>query len=242
MSNPAATYVEETRFGFWFLQSHVWQHHVLRVAINDLRSLFAGPLPEAPVLLDVGCGQGKSFGLLNEAFKPARIIGLDADPHSLDCSRAEAERLGLEVQLIASDCAAIDLPDASVDLLFCHQTFHHLVEQEQALAEFWRVLKPGGYLLFAESTQYYIDTWVIRWLFRHPMHVQKTADGYLDMLRGQGFAFAAQNISYPYLWWSRSKDFGLLERWGLLKPKPAGQRNETLVNVVARKPLEATSA
>ena len=238
MNNPAATYVEETRFGFWFLQSHVWQHHVLRVAINDLRSLFAGPLPEAPVLMDAGCGQGKSFSLLAEAFKPARIIGLDADPHSLDCSRAEAECLGLDVQLIASDCAAIDLPDASVDLLFCHQTFHHLVEQEQALAEFWRVLKPGGRLLFAESTQYYIDTWVIRWLFRHPMHVQKTAEGYLEMLRGQGFAFDASNISYPYLWWSRSKDFGLLERWGLMKPKPVGQRDETLVNVVARKPLE----
>jgi len=238
MHNPAATYVEETRFGFWFLQSHVWQHHVLRVAINDLRGLFALPLPESPVLLDAGCGQGKSFGLLAEAFNPARIIGLDADPHSLDCSRAEATRLGLEVQLIASDCAAIDLADASVDLLFCHQTFHHLVEQEQALAEFWRVLKPGGYLLFAESTQYYIDTWVIRWLFRHPMQVQKSAEGYLDMLRGQGFEFAADNISYPYLWWSRAKDFGLLERWGLTKPKPVGQRNETLVNAVARKPLE----
>ncbi len=238
MHNPAATYVEETRFGFWFLQSHVWQHHVLRVAINDLRGLFALPLPESPVLLDAGCGQGKSFGLLAEAFNPARIIGLDADPHSLDCSRAEATRLGLEVQLIASDCAAIDLADASVDLLFCHQTFHHLVEQEQALAEFWRVLKPGGYLLFAESTQYYIDTWVIRWLFRHPMQVQKSAEGYLDMLRGQGFEFTADNISYPYLWWSRAKDFGLLERWGLTKPKPVGQRNETLVNAVARKPLE----
>lgn len=242
MNNPAATYVEETRFGFWFLQSHVWQHHVLRVAINDLRGLFGAPLPQTPILLDVGCGQGKSFALLAEAFKPARMIGLDADPHSLDCSRGETERLGLDVQLIASDCAAIDLPDASVDLLFCHQTFHHLVEQEQALAEFYRVLKPGGYLLFAESTQYYIDTWVIRWLFRHPMHVQKTAEGYLDMLRGQGFAFATQNISYPYLWWSRSKDFGLLERWGLLKPKPAGLRNETLVNVVACKPLEASPA
>lgn len=242
MHNPAATYVEETRFGFWFLQSHVWQHHVLRVAINDLRGLFASPLPESPVLLDTGCGQGKSFGLLAEAFNPARIIGLDADPHSLDCSRAEATRLGLEVQLIASDCAAIDLADASVDLLFCHQTFHHLVEQEQALTEFWRVLKPGGYLLFAESTQYYIDTWVIRWLFRHPMQVQKNAEGYLDMLRGQGFEFAAKNVSYPYLWWSRSKDFGLLERWGLIKPKAIGQRNETLVNVVARKPQEATAA
>ena len=146
------------RPGFWFLQSHTWQHHVLRVAINDLRGLFSEPLPEAPVLLDAGCGQGKSFRLLADAFAPARMIGLDADPHSLDCSRAEAERLGLEVQLVSSDCAAIALPDASVDLLFCHQTFHHLVEQERALAEFWRVLKPGGYLLFAESTRYYIDT------------------------------------------------------------------------------------
>ena len=48
------TYVEETRFGFWFLRSHTWQHHVLRVAINDLRSLFSAELPTAPVILDAG--------------------------------------------------------------------------------------------------------------------------------------------------------------------------------------------
>lgn len=242
MNRAAATYVEETGFGFWFLQSHVWQHHVLRVAIDDLKRLAAEQLPSRPVLLDAGCGQGKSFALLNEALQPAQLIGLDADPRSLDCARAEAARLGLEVQLIASDCAAIQLADASVDVLFCHQTFHHLVEQEQALAEFWRVLKPGGLLLFAESTKYYIDTWVIRWLFRHPMHVQKSAEQYLAMLREQGFAFAEHNVSYPYLWWSRSSDFGLLERWGLRRPKPFGQRNETLVNVVARKPATERSA
>ncbi|TBV08595.1 class I SAM-dependent methyltransferase [Phytopseudomonas dryadis] len=237
MNRAAASYVEETGFGFWFLRSHVWQHHVLRVAIDDLHKLISGPLPSDAVLLDAGCGQGKSFALLQRAFQPARIIGLDADPHSLDCSRAEADRLGLDVQLIASDCAAIQLPDASVDILFCHQTFHHLVEQEQALAEFWRVLKPGGLLLFAESTKYYIDTWVIRWLFRHPMEVQKSADEYLGMLRGQGFEFSERNVSYPYLWWSRSQDFGLLERWGIRRPKPFGQRNETLVNAAVRKPF-----
>lgn len=238
MNRAATTYVEETRFGFWFLQSHTWQHHVLRVAINDLKRLFSTGLPQDPVLLDAGCGQGKSFRLLAEAFAPSRLIGLDADPHSLDCSRAEAERLGLAVELVSSDCADIKLPDASVDLLFCHQTFHHLVEQERALTEFWRVLKPGGYLLFAESTRYYIDTWVIRWLFRHPMEVQKTAEQYLEMLRAQGFEFTPQNLSFPYLWWSRASDFGLLERWGLRNPPPPGQRQETLVNAVARKPLE----
>jgi hypothetical protein len=37
------------------------------------------------------------------------------------------------------------------------------------------------------------------------------------------------------LWWSRSRDFGLLERFGLLQPRPPGKRRETLVNVAAVK-------
>ena len=236
------TYVEETRIGFWFLRSHTWQHHVLRVAINDLRSLFSEALPATPVILDAGCGQGKSFQYLYKTFAPQRLIGLDADPLSLQLSGQEAQRQGFDVELIGSDCAELDVPDASVDILFCHQTFHHLVQQDRALAEFYRVLKPGGYLLFAESTEAYIDTWVIRWLFRHPMHVQKSAAQYLEMIRDQGFEFEPQNVSYPYLWWSRSKDFGLLERVGLFKPKPVGQREETLVNVVARKPHSSVGA
>jgi len=241
MNYLSDSYVEETRFGFWFLRSHTWQHHVLRVAINDLRGLFSESLPASPVLLDAGCGQGKSFRHLRQTFAPQRLIGVDADPHSLQLSAEEAARQGFDVELIGSDCATLNVADASVDLLFCHQTFHHLVEQDKALAEFYRVLKPGGYLLFAESTEAYIDTWVIRWLFRHPMHVQKSAAQYLEMIRQQGFEFGERNVSYPYLRWSRSQDFGLLERFGLRRPKPFGEREETLVNVVARKPLAEAS-
>lgn len=236
MKYASATYVEETRIGFVFLRTHTWQHHVLRVAINDLKRLVAGPLPKKATLLDVGCGQGRSFRLLRDAFAPSRMIGLDADPHSVVLSRTEATREGIDVELMACDCASIDLPDASVDMVFCHQTFHHLVEQERALDEFWRVLKPGGLLLFAESTRAYIDTWVIRWFFRHPMHVQKSADEYIAMLRTRGFEFGDAQVSLPYLWWSRSKDFGLLERWGIKAAPPIGKREETLVNVAARKP------
>jgi ubiquinone/menaquinone biosynthesis C-methylase UbiE len=236
MNYASPTYVEETRIGFRFLATHTWQHHVLRVAINDLKRLIGEPLPQGGSLLDVGCGQGKSFRLLHDAFAPTRMLGLDADPHSVSISAAEAGRVGVNVELHSADCAAIPLPDASIDIVFCHQTFHHLVEQERALAEFWRVLKPGGWLLFAESTKAYIDTWVIRWFFRHPMDVQKSADEYLAMLRAQGFEFEAKHVSLPYLWWSRSKDFGLLERWGLRAPPPPGQREETLVNAAVRKP------
>ena len=158
MSYLSNTYVEETRFGLWFLRSHTWQHHVLRVAINDLRSLFSDPLPSHPVLLDAGCGQGKSFRYLHQAFMPERLIGVDADPHSLKQSREEAVNQGMTVELIGNDCASLTVPDASIDLLFCHQTFHHLVKQEKALAEFYRELKPGGNLMSAESTAPNTDT------------------------------------------------------------------------------------
>jgi SAM-dependent methyltransferase len=110
------SYVEETRLGFLFLRSHTWQHHVLRVAINDLRSLFSEALPQDPVLLDAGCGQGKSFQYLQSAFSPTKILGIDADPLSLQLSAEEARRRGLNVELIGSDCAALQLPDASVDI------------------------------------------------------------------------------------------------------------------------------
>ncbi|WGS49052.1 class I SAM-dependent methyltransferase [Paraburkholderia sp. D15] len=230
-------YVPETAFGIWFLRTYTWEHHVLRVAINDLKRLIDTPLPAAPVIADVGCGQGISFRLLADAFKPQRIVGIDFHEESLALARNAAGACRAQcadIDVLHGDCAQLPLPDASADIVFCHQTFHHLVEQERALAEFRRVLKPGGVLLFAESTDAYIKSWVIRLLFRHPMHVQKSADGYLDMIRQGGFSFGERNVSLPYLWWSRAKDFGLFERIGLTHPQP-GKRRETLVNVAAVK-------
>ena len=233
-------FVPETAFGLWFLRTATWEHHVLRVAINDLKRLVDTTLPEAPVIVDAGCGQGQSFRLLGKAFRPGRIVGVDFHAPSL-VKAQEAAQTCLqddgwtgEIELLHGDCARLPLPDASADIVFCHQTFHHLVEQGRSLDEFRRVLKPGGVLLFAESTDAYIKSWVIRLLFRHPMHVQKSANGYLDMIRSAGFAFGSQNVSMPYLWWSRAADFGLLERLGLHRPLP-GKRRETLVNVAAIK-------
>ncbi len=90
--------------------------------------------------------------------------------------------------------------------------FHplRLIYQDEAIQEYFRVLKPGGVLLFAESTKRYIDSWIIRLFFRHPMSVQKTADEYIALIRGAGFSVLERQISYPYLWWSR-EDFAILE-------------------------------
>jgi ubiquinone/menaquinone biosynthesis C-methylase UbiE len=152
-------YVAETRFGIWFLGSQTWVQFVLEVAVTDLVRLLGQPRQSGyGVVLDVGCGQGKSFRLLKQQFNPRTLIGIDADAEIIEKSRTQAQKDGVLVDLVIGNGAAIDLPDNSVDIVFCHQTFHHLVEQEKAIAEFYRVLKPGGLLLFAESTRVYIHS------------------------------------------------------------------------------------
>jgi ubiquinone/menaquinone biosynthesis C-methylase UbiE len=228
-----APHVEETRFGKWFLKTETWRVHVLERAMADLVRLMPARQDSYGVVVDVGCGSGYSLPKLAQRFAPRELIGVDIDPEMLRSARAEAARARIPVKLVQSSSARMPLEAASVDLLFCHQTFHHLVEQEAALAEFMRVLKPGGLLLFAESTRRYIHSWMIRALFRHPMEVQRSAPEYLQMLRQAGFTVPESQVSYPYLWWSRG-DLGLLERcFGV---RPPAQREETLLNLVAVKP------
>jgi len=233
MSAHDIAFVPETRIGFWFLGTETWTSRVLRVALDDLERLIPNRRPSYPVVLDVGCGQGKSFRPLIEHFAPQRLIGVDAEQKCLRLAAQEASREATPIELLRDDIAALSLPDASVDLVFCHQTFHHLVHQEASLAQFHRVLKPGGLLLFAESTRAYIHSWIIRLFFRHPMHLQRSADEYMAMIRAGGFRFETSNTSFPYLWWSRA-DLGALETLGFGAPRP-GEREETLINLAAVK-------
>jgi ubiquinone/menaquinone biosynthesis C-methylase UbiE len=232
-TNYTVDHVPETAFGDWFLQTRTWDVHVLEVALRDLDPLIPARRASYPVVVDVGCGWGGSLRKLLARFAPERLVGIDIAPRMVEAARREAEQLGPHVEVLHANSAALPLADASVDLLFCHQTFHHLVDQHAAIAEFFRVLKPGGTMLFAESTKRYIHSWIIRLLFRHPMKVQKTAAEYLALVRAAGFAVPDAQVSYPFLWWSR-EDLGLAER--LLRIRPPAVREETLINLVATKP------
>lgn len=201
--------------------------------MEDLVRLIPQRRASYPVVVDVGCGSGRSLKKLHARFAPQRLIGVDIDREMLDVSAQEAAREGVQVELLQGSSSKLQLETGSVDLVFCHQTFHHLVEQEEAIREFLRVLKPGGILLFAESTRRYIESWIIMLLFRHPMQVQRTAPEYLALVRDAGFVVRPESVSYPYLWWSRA-DLGILERWFGIAPRP--DREETLLNLVAVKP------
>ncbi len=228
----ATTWVKESSFGIWFLNSNIWLNHVLNRALNDLQTLIPDKQAAYRKILDIGCGRGNSFELLDERFRPKTICAIEIDEALLKDAIHHGQQCHAHVTITLGNAEILPYPDNSFDMLFCHQSFHHIIQHELAMQEFYRVLKPGGILLFAESCRKFIHSLAIRLLFRHPMDVQKTADEYLALIQKAGFRILPKSISKPYLWWSRW-DLGTFEWFGLPLPK---NREETLLNIVATKP------
>jgi SAM-dependent methyltransferase len=228
-ASPAHSWVQDTQLGTWLLSTNVWRRYVVQAALADLIRLL-GDRPRAyPTILDIGCGTGRALPLLDRIFAPRLLIGVDPDPKAITRASREAERCRCRVQLRLGCATSLDLPDASADMVFCHQTFHHLADPDAAAHEFRRVLRPGGILLFAESCAPFIRSVRVRLLFRHPMEAQRTAEEYLLLLHSAGFEVTDANVSTPYPWWSRP-DLGLFEWLG--RPL-SSKRSKTTLNLVA---------
>jgi ubiquinone/menaquinone biosynthesis C-methylase UbiE len=105
-----------------------------------------GPFGRA---LEIGAGTGYfTLNLMQEG-----VIGdavcTDVSPGMLEALRGNAGRLGLDVETAACNAADLPFEDASFDLVLGHAVLHHLPELDRSFAEFMRVLRPGGLLLFA---------------------------------------------------------------------------------------------
>lgn len=225
-------WVPETRFGAWFQRTAMWTDYVVAPAIEDLARFVADRASCFRRILDAGCGHGAAFPKLEQHFRPESVVAVDIDPGVLDEARVKARECSCNVDVRVGNVTQLDLADASVDMVLCHQTLHHASDQEGVLYEFYRVLRPGGVLLISESCRRFIHSIAVRALFRHPKGVQKSAEEYLVLLRSAGFEIRFEDVSTPQPFWSKP-DFGLLERLG----GPAAiDTRPTMINAAAFRP------
>ena len=104
-------------------------------------------LPEGRSLdiLDVGTGTGFFAILLAE--KGHRVEGIDLTPAMLEEARWIAKQRNLDITFREMDAQNLDYPNDSFDVVISRNLTWTLPDPENAYAEWFRVLKPGGVLL-----------------------------------------------------------------------------------------------
>jgi SAM-dependent methyltransferase len=99
--------------------------------------------------LEIGAGTGYFSLNLLQAGVVSEATCTDISPGMVTTLARNAERLGLEVKTARADAESLPFSDESFDLVLGHAVLHHLPNLRRAFAEFHRVLRPGGRIVFA---------------------------------------------------------------------------------------------
>lgn len=156
--NPAAG--EETRTGSddSLFEHFAWLYIFCREKLfrddtqRMIRSLWAkgNPAPGEKVI-ELGCGPGFYSCGLAERFREISVVGVDRSPSQLKWAREKRNALALNNCRFQSDnVLELSFPDASFDVLVASRLFTVLPNRRRAVAEMFRVLRPGGRCFIAE--------------------------------------------------------------------------------------------
>ncbi|XBS71002.1 malonyl-ACP O-methyltransferase BioC [Acerihabitans sp. KWT182] len=126
-----------------------------RACGHELASL-AGPL-QGKTVLDAGCGTGYFSRFWRHAGN--RVIALDLSPAMLE----EARRRESASAYLAGDIERLPLADNGLDVCFSNLAVQWCDSLPRALAEFYRVIRPGGVIAFSTLAQGSLDELARAW-------------------------------------------------------------------------------
>jgi ubiquinone/menaquinone biosynthesis C-methylase UbiE len=146
-------------------------------------------------VLDLCCGWGVPTRYVAGRLG-CRITGVDLTQRSVDFARKVTEGTEVEPLVRYEQGSALDIPieDGGVDLVWSQDGFCHAPNRPRVLAECFRVLRPGGYLVFTDwlrgefITREEFAAFCGAWSFPGV----ETIDSYPPLLATAGFEMVSQ--------------------------------------------------
>ena len=130
------------------------------VGILERELLKLHGLGENDYLIDVGCGSGRLTGPLSSYLK-GRYLGIDIEQRLLEFAKQSANRD--DWQFKVTEGTRIPEQDNAADMVCFFSVFTHLLYEEtfHYLQDAWRVLKPGGKVVFSFLEFEIPDQWIV---------------------------------------------------------------------------------
>jgi ubiquinone/menaquinone biosynthesis C-methylase UbiE len=111
------------------------------------RLVAAANIESGQRLLDVASGRGAVlFPCAEQIGETGDAVGIDLADEMAHATNEEAARRGLAARVQVMDAENLDFPDEAFDRVLCGFGVMFFLDQDRALGEFRRVLKPGGRL------------------------------------------------------------------------------------------------
>ncbi len=119
------------------------------------------------VIADLGAGEGTISQLM--AQRARKVIAIDNSERMVEFGAELAKQHGISnLEFRLGDMEEVPIRSGTVDLAFFSQALHHAVHPDRAVAEAWRILKPGGRIAvldlnrhqFEEARELYADLWL----------------------------------------------------------------------------------
>ena len=157
-------------------------------------------------VLEIAIGTGR-----NLPFYPAgvEITGIEISPAMLEIARQRAQSLGRQVELVAGDAQALPFADQRFDTVVCTLSLCCIPDERQAIAEVWRVLRPGGCFVALEHVrspnpiirglERLLDSYTVRTqadhLLREPVETVQAAGFSINYLKRQKLGIVERLIA-----------------------------------------------